>query len=85
MISMKLGGAGKSAGGGFKKGGFKSAFGSVEDETKKEEVDVPMPDATKDKATSKADESDFTDDEDYYDPRRPTGCGPNCRSVAVYT
>lgn len=84
MITMKLGGAGKSAGGGFKKGGFKSAFGSVEDEVKKEDVDTVMPDVGKGETTTKADDSDLTDEDDYYDPRRPTGCGPSCKSHIVH-
>ena len=82
MISVKLGGTGKSAGGGFKKGGFKSAFGNADDEpVKKEEVDVPIGDV--DTAQAKDVDSDVTDEEDYYDPRRPTGCMPGCPGRAA--
>ena len=28
-------------------------------------------------------DSDYTDEEDYYDPRRPTGCTPACSSVVA--
>ncbi|KAL9109973.1 MAG: hypothetical protein Q9227_005496 [Pyrenula ochraceoflavens] len=87
MISVKLGGAGKSTGGGFKKGGFRSAFGPVDDEpVKKEEVDVSMDDAdAADPAfiDTKDIDSDVTDEEDYYDPRRPTGCMPGCQGRAL--
>ncbi|KAK4943004.1 hypothetical protein LTR10_017389 [Elasticomyces elasticus] len=81
LMQIKLGGAAKStpaAAGGFKKGGFKNAFAPADD-------DVPV------KAEKKNDEpefdekpapidedSDVTDVEDYYDPRRPTGCTPAC-------
>lgn len=83
MITMKLGGPGKSAGGGFKKGGFKSAFGPVEDEVKREDVDTPMPNANKDETDPIIDDSDVTDEDDYYDPRRPTGCGSNCTARTI--
>lgn len=89
LMQIKLGGAGKSSGsggGGFKKGGFKNAFASVDDDNdndgeksniKNEEMrdDTDM----KDGAASKDLDSDITDDEDYYDPRRPTGCMPECQ------
>jgi len=26
-----------------------------------------------------AEDSDVTDEDDYYDPRKPTGCMPECR------
>jgi hypothetical protein len=82
LMSIKLGGAGKDgvgaggSGGGFRKGGFKkmNAFAPVdglvvEDEGVKEEVKVEV--------GVEAD-SDVTDDEDYYDPRKPTDCHPGC-------
>lgn len=90
LMSIKLGGA-KSAGdkketsgsAGFKKGGFKNAFASVsgdaDGEVKKES------DMKKDRAavTEEEADSDMTDDDDYYDPRKPTDCMPNCKSQAI--
>ncbi len=91
LVQIKLGGAKRNGGslgveasgvkkGGFKKGGFKSAFGSAEDEElpevkKDEEADPSETEA----GTSKEEDSDFTDEEDYYDPRQPTGCMPGCK------
>lgn len=75
----EIGGIKKS---GFKKGGFKSAFGSVDEE---EEVDVKEKEEEifgigEQKAKVAEDEdSDFTEEENYYDPRQPTGCMPGCR------
>jgi len=68
--------------GGFKKGGFKSAFGAAEDEEERVEVkkdeDFGLGET---RATAALDEdSDVTDEEDYYDPRQPTGCTPACAS-----
>lgn len=92
LVQIKLG-AGRASGnasraddggvrkGGFKKGGFKSAFGPADDEEQaqvKKDESVGMVDE-KGKAADDED-SDFTDDGDYYDPRKPTGCMPNCRS-----
>ena len=98
LVQIKLG-AGKASGnaaradegvvrkGGFKKGGFKSAFGPVGDEEQaqvKKDENVGIVDA-KSQAVEDED-SDFTDEEDYYDPRKPTGCMPNCKSrVAAAT
>ncbi|EXJ81037.1 hypothetical protein A1O3_07325 [Capronia epimyces CBS 606.96] len=84
LMQIKLGTAIKSStagGGGFKKGGFKNAFAAVEDEgivktEKKDGGDDPV-----DKKQEVDDEdSDVTDEDDYYDPRRPTGCMPGCGS-----
>ncbi|KAJ9607803.1 hypothetical protein H2200_007882 [Cladophialophora chaetospira] len=81
LMQIKLGAPAKSAassGGGFKKGGFKNAFAPAEDEAKvdmKQEEDADAP--TENRAVDLED-SDLTDDEDYYDPRRPTGCTPEC-------
>jgi Zinc-finger double-stranded RNA-binding len=71
------GSAGKRAG--FKKGGFKSAFGSADDEPveSKKEDDAQIDEK---KEISEDDDSDFSDEDDYYDPRRPTGCMPGCKS-----
>jgi hypothetical protein len=98
LMQIKLGGAGKSAasgggagtGGGFKKGGFKNAFGAAEDEAeaKKEQEDpevVMKVENAQDVDMTKLEEldSDYTDEEDYYDPRRPTGCTLACSSVVA--
>lgn len=94
LMSIKLGGAsgGKSGGRGFKKGGFKNAFALVEYGGKevKREDDIDDADSGK-KATGgriseergEDEDSDITDQEDYYDPRKPTGCMPGCRGVAA--
>ena len=90
LMQIKLGSSTKtttSGGGGFKKGGFKNAFAPVEDDdnaSPDKNDDVEMKD---EKQTPAADpDSDATDEEDYYDPRRPTGCMPDCKSqVAVGT
>lgn len=81
---IALGGK-KEGGGGFKKGGFKSAFAKVEDvkETEKEPVvaKVAGDDAggVEAKTASRISESDDDDEGyEYYDPRRPTGCPPDC-------
>lgn len=91
LVQIKLGGAkgnggiiGVEAGGtkkgGFKKGGFKSAFGSTEDEEPIEVNNDEEADPREVKAgTAKEEDSDFTDEEDYYDPRQPTGCVPGCK------
>jgi hypothetical protein len=80
LVKIQLGGKKEGEGakpGGFKKGGFKSAFGPVEDEEVTKEVVV---DEKMELADTKvqAEDSDVTDEEDYYDPRRPTGCMPDC-------
>jgi hypothetical protein len=92
IVQIKLGGgkanegAGASEGGGvkkggFKKGGFKSAFGSASDEqqreTTRQEKDEPLQ-----TGNFQDYDSDITDEEDYYDPRKPTGCMPGCKSRA---
>ena len=74
-MSIKLGSSATKSGGGFKKGGFKNAFGPADGQDIKdgpqENVEVSLP------AAEDAD-SDVTDQEDYYDPMKPTGCHPNC-------
>jgi hypothetical protein len=96
LMQIKLGGAGKSVasgnsagtGGGFKKGGFKNAFAGPEEvaEVKKGQERPQAEDkvgSAEDIEMTKEEEldSDVTDQEDYYDPRRPTGCTPACASV----
>lgn len=93
LMSIKLGaGSSKSSGGGggFKKGGFKNAFAPVgaDEDVKKEDDNVD--DALLKKSGSVLDEkqieeedSDVTDQEDYYDPRKPTGCMPGCGGSAI--
>lgn len=81
LMQIKLGAPVKSSSGsgGFKKGGFKNAFAPAEDEEKPEvEKDDTAPMNTK--PTPNDVDSDVTDDEDYYDPHRPTGCMPDCKS-----
>ena len=85
LVKIQLGGKNANAGGdkgksggGFKKGGFKSAFGPAGEEEAKLEVAEEGPVEVEEKHIEAAD-SDATDEEDYYDPRRPTGCMPDCR------
>lgn len=81
LVKIQLAGKKEGEGvkaGGFKKGGFKSAFGAVEDEVFKKEV-AEEEKMTVEKVKAEAEDSDFTDEEDYYDPRRPTSCMPDCR------
>lgn len=87
LMSIKLGGSSKSngGGGGFKKGGFKNAFATVgaDAEMKKEEDDsdgvfVKKPEEVQDEKQIEDEDSDITDQEDYYDPRKPTDCMPGC-------
>lgn len=82
LMQIKLGTSAKSStsgGGGFKKGGFKNAFAPADEEEKSQpEKDDAALVETK-QALDEAD-SDVTDDEDYYDPLRPTGCMPGCKS-----
>ena len=74
--------AGGKSSTGFKKGGFKNAFGNAdEDDEKKKEDSIVKP-----KAEAKVEgfklkevevESD-TDEGNDYDPSKPTGCGMDC-------
>ena len=97
LMQIKLGGGGKSAasgsggstGGGFKKGGFKNAFGAAEEvdvrqDQDRDEAETNL-DSAQDVEITKEEEldSDLTDQEDYYDPRRPTGCTPSCASFVA--
>jgi len=80
LVQIKLGGKDSTSGGGFKKGGFKSAFGG--DVLKEDELGAKT--EAQPKTSAKVDsDSDVTDDEDYYDPLKPTGCTLDCGSFAV--
>ena len=60
---------------GFKKGGFKNAFGNVDDdddEAREKEVKVEV------KGVTGEVESESDEEWGDYDPRRPTGCGAWC-------
>lgn len=86
LMSIKLGGASTktTAGGGFKKGAFKNAFAPVgnDDGSKKEETESTTTQKQEDRRVE-AEDSDLTDQEDYYDPRKPTGCMPGCPGVST--
>ncbi|KAK5056053.1 hypothetical protein LTR84_012604 [Exophiala bonariae] len=84
LMQIKLGTTVKSSsgGGGFKKGGFKNAFAPAGDEEKPAlETDDAVAENTK--LVPEDQDSDVTDDEDYYDPLQPTGCMPGCKSQAA--
>ncbi|KIX02661.1 uncharacterized protein Z518_08603 [Rhinocladiella mackenziei CBS 650.93] len=82
LMQIKLGAPTKTVatgGGGFKKGGFKNAFAPMDEDDKigdEKKDDGGVPD---EKPELDEVDSDVTDDEDYYDPRRPTGCMPGCK------
>ncbi|KAL2443852.1 hypothetical protein ABEF95_013719 [Exophiala dermatitidis] len=85
LMQIKLGPTTKTAtsgGGGFKKGGFKNAFAPVEDGSNAGPVKKgAASESGVKKPALEAEDSDVTDDDDdYYDPRRPTGCMPGCGS-----
>ena len=79
MKPIKIGGAAKP-GGGFKKGGFRSAFGGTE--VKMEEPKAASTGVTDNKTDAKADvgevESETDDEYEYYDPKKPTDCWEGC-------
>jgi len=92
---IELGAKKEEGKGGFKKGGFKSAFGKVEEIDVVVKVEPGLEGLGGGERTAKevgvrvvkagnrgldTAESD-TEDEGYecYDPRRPTGCRSNCR------
>lgn len=90
LMSIKLGSASsKTSGGGFKKGGFKNAFapaGDTNDDVKKiadDDENVFVKKKAQDDKLPQEDDSDITDQEDYYDPRKPTGCTPSCPGVTT--
>jgi hypothetical protein len=92
VVRVKLGGVGGGkeggvSGSGFKKGGFRNAFGGGEegkgggkgvfgDEEEEEERVVVV--KREDSGGLDGDGESGTDEEDYYDPRRPTGCWEGC-------
>ncbi|KIW48510.1 uncharacterized protein PV06_01087 [Exophiala oligosperma] len=84
LMQIKLGSANKTiatGGGGFKKGGFKNAFAPANDDDTHMNTENKTNDTDEAQNPTMDDEdSDVTDVEDYYDPRRPTGCIPECRS-----
>lgn len=93
LMTIKLGSSSSKTGGGgggFKKGGFKNAFGPIDDGSdtvKKEDDDAGHGIGTrsaspKDEKQAHQEDSDITDDEDYYDPRKPTGCIPGCTNLS---
>jgi Zinc-finger double-stranded RNA-binding len=66
--------------GGFKKGGFKSAFGAGVEEQIEVKKDEGFGVGEMRAKPALDEDSDMTDEEDYYDPRQPTGCMPACAS-----
>ncbi len=76
-----------AAGGGFKKGGFKSAFGDMEEEEKKvPKVEGGFKKALVEEEIVKMDKDTHVESDsevegyEYYNPRHPTDCGPTCKS-----
>lgn len=63
---------------GFKKGGFKNAFGSVDDEDEKEEKKEVKAEPQVEGWDVREVESESEEEWCGYDPRRPTGCGTDC-------
>lgn len=66
---------------GFKKGGFKNAFGSVDDDEDGPKGDKPKAEVKVEGFKVKeAEVVESESDEEWgdYDPRRPTGCGRDC-------
>lgn len=90
LMSIKLGGTKEKesggGGGGFKKGGFKKANAFVAvgggDVQSGEEMDFAGEEVEQKEHATEVD-SDVTDEQNYYDPRKPTGCHPGCPSEAV--
>lgn len=91
VITIKplAGSAVGAGGGGFKKGGFRNAFGGEEAEVPSSSMtDVVVPPGSE-KTNASMKEEGVTDDveseseddgdgEERYDPRRPTGCSATC-------
>ena len=82
LMQIKLGGTPKSAGGaGFRKGAFKNAFAPAEaSEVQKEDAEKEIEETSVKDEQMEEEDSDITDDDDYYDPRKPTGCTSTCAS-----
>lgn len=85
LMSIKLGSATtETSGGGFKKGSFKNAFAPADRDEEVKKEDSPDESGASKAPPAKDEEmedSDVTDQEDYYDPRQPTGCLPGCPGV----
>lgn len=81
-IALGSAAAKREGGGGFKKGGFRSAFGKAAEEEGEKAVEAELA-AVEAPVSCAADAPHVleSDDEDYenYNPRRPTGCPPNCK------
>ncbi|KAI9736350.1 MAG: hypothetical protein M1834_001236 [Cirrosporium novae-zelandiae] len=79
---LKLGGSGEGKTGGFKKGGFKRAFGGDDDDDDAKKVGkVEEKTNSASPVVQAIDEKESEDeDEGYecYDPSRPTDCYPGC-------
>ena len=71
---FKGGGSGGAVG--FKKGGFKSAFGGADARVEVEEVKAKV--EGRDEEPPEPMESDTDDDFEHYDPSRPTECQDHC-------
>lgn len=69
-------------GGGFKKGGFRNAFGGEEAELPSSMTDAVPGERTgasmKEGVTDNIESESEDDGEERYDPRRPTGCSGAC-------
>lgn len=96
-VKLDMGGA-KGSSGGFKKGGFKSAFGGAD--VKKEVVDQdeaadmrsvpdfkktgePVMNPAEPVSRPQSAESETDDDYEYYDPNKPTDCWDGCTGKAL--
>lgn len=91
-------GARKNAGGGFKKGGFKSSFTTVNggggdggtpsaaSKVKAKNVFGEEPEKGDEPSLAPNDvdsEEEYAARDDYYDPRRPTGCSSGCSAPVL--
>lgn len=89
LMSIKLGPSkdkdSGGGGGGFKKGGFKktNAFVAVEGNAAESEDEVEVKKESEQRKAEAEADSDVTDEEDYYDPRKPTGCHPGCPAITA--
>ena len=87
VITIKPISSSKPAGGGFKKGGFKNAFGEadqggveekVEDKGSKDGDQMELEEKWKEGEGDESEDDGLTEEE-RYDPTRPTGCGDWCK------
>jgi hypothetical protein len=85
LISVKLGGGdhSKKKTGGFKKGGFKSAFGVQKDEEEEQHERKVEEDRVEVSRVTGGEVDDEEEDWGYqvYDPRKPTGCDGRCGAI----